>query len=260
MTDFQEGLIIAQAKDEWGDLYIVEEGNERSLYFTSDSPQSTMWIDSPFDLTIEYTQLLMASLLFIRKPVSVLLFGLGGGSIAKFLWKTFPHCEIHIVELRPKLVPIAQEYFHLPKSPRIHYHIDDAARFVHKRPFQLFDLIVIDLFTAEGMSPSLTDQDFFEGCERFLDPQGVVSWNVWQSTPMDILERTVLEMSAAFGKNIIYLPSQTEGNLTMIALPKKLEDYKLSQLKSKALNLSNKTHLNFPFLMRTYNNFKQKRN
>lgn len=256
MSDEAEGRVVARATDKWGSLYILDEGNERSLHFNSDSPQSSMWLDAPFDLTIEYTQLLMASLLFIPNPRSVLLFGLGGGSIAKFLWNTFPRCDIHTVDIRPILVDWAHEYFHLPKSPRIHTHVSDAVDFVSQQPLQLFDLIVIDLFTAEGMSEVLRQHNFFSLCERFLDKQGVVAWNVWQSTPPRILEQSIAEMSEAFGSDILFLPSRTEGNLTLIALPKALEEYSLSRLRSKALSLSDKTHLNFPFLMRSYNNFK----
>lgn len=247
---------IAQSSDEWGTLYITDVGNERSLHFNSDSPQSSMWLDAPFDLTIEYTQLLMASLLFIPNPKSALLFGLGGGSIAKFLWKIFPQCQIHTVELRPTLVDWAHDYFQLPRSPRIHHHIGDAVEFASQKPLQLFDLIIVDLFTEEGMSSKLIGHDFFAMCERFLDSHGVLAWNVWQSTPQDILEESIADMCAAFGKNIIFLPSKTEGNLTIIALPKPIEEFKVSALKAKALSLNNKSHLNFPFLMRTYNNFR----
>lgn len=256
MTESSPSHIVAETTDEWGSLYIADEGNERSLHFSSDSPQSSMWLDAPFDLTIEYTQLLMASLLFIPTPRSALLFGLGGGSIAKFLWKTFPQCDIHIVELRPKLVDWAHDYFHMPRSPRIQVHVCDALQFVAQKPLQLFDLIVVDLFTEEGMSRTLSGQEFFELCERFLDPHGVIAWNVWQSTPKEILEKSVSELCAAFGKNILTLPSKTEGNMTLIALPKALGEYRLSKLKARAELLNDKTHLNFPFLMRAYHNFK----
>lgn len=256
MTENTSAHTVATTSDEWGSMYIADEGNERSLHFNSDSPQSSMWLDAPFDLTIEYTQLLMASLLFIPKPRSALLFGLGGGSIAKFLWKTFPTCDIHAVEIRPQLVEWAHNYFHLPRCPRIQVHIDDAVKFASQKPSQLFDLIVIDLFTAEGMSEKLHGHNFFELCERFLDTHGVMAWNIWQSTPQAILEESIGDMCRAFGKNLIYLPSKTEGNMTIIALPKPLNEYKLSALKAKALSLNNKTHLNFPFLMRAYNNFK----
>lgn len=255
MTENHTLCQVAQAADEWGPLYIADEGNERSLHFSKDSPQSSMWLDAPFDLTIEYTQLLMASLLFMPSPRSALLFGLGGGSIAKFLWKTFPKCHIHAVEIRPTIVKWAHQYFHLPHSPRIHTHICDALQFAAQRPLHLFDLIVVDLFTADGMSPTLAGQGFFEQCQRFLDTQGVIAWNVWQSTPQPILEESIGDLCTAFGKNILALPSKTEGNLTLIALPKPKSEYRLSKIKARANALSHRTHLNFPFLLRTYKNF-----
>lgn len=256
MSEYTHSTLVSETTDEWGRLYIEDAGNERSLHFSSDSPQSSMWLDAPFDLTIEYTQLLMASLLFIPSPRSALLFGLGGASIPKFLWKTFPQCQIHAVEIRPTLVDWAHKYFQLPRSPRMHVHVDDAVNFVTKKPLQLFDLIIIDLFTAEGMSPSLKGHSFFTLCERFLETHGVVAWNVWQSTPKDVLEECMREFCTAFGNNIIFLPSKSEGNLTLIALPKALSEYQLSKIKAKAESLCKKTHLNFPFLLRTYNNFK----
>lgn len=256
MTQNSNLHVITETTDAWGNMYIADEGNERSLYFNGDSPQSSMWLDAPFDLTIEYTQLLMASLLFIPPPRAALLFGLGGGSVAKFLWNTFPDCEIHSVDIRPKLVEWAYDHFHVPRDPRIHMHIDDAIHFVEEEPQQTFDLIVVDLFTTEGMSSKLADHDFFAQCEKFLSPQGVLAWNVWQSAPKAFLERSIAEMSHAFGKNILLLPSRTEGNHTLIVLPKARNEYKLAGLRARAKSLTTQTRLNFTFLLHAYNNFK----
>lgn len=256
MKIIRNSRIVARAEDEWGPLYIADEGNERSLHFSSDSPQSSMWLDAPFDLTIEYTQLMMASLLFIPSPTSVLLFGLGGGSLAKFLWKIFPQCHIHVVELRPLLGEWAHEHFFLPRCPRIHLHMTDAIDFVKQKPLPFFDLIVIDLFTKEGMSSKLVGHHFFELSARLLNRDGVVAWNLWQNAPSHFLEEGRAELCTAYGSNIIPLPSKTEDNLTLIALPKPLESYKLSALRARAESLHNKSHLNFPFLMYANNNFR----
>lgn len=247
--------VIAEAQDEWGPLYITEEGNIRSLYFGSNSLQSSMWLDAPFDLVIEYTQLQMASLLFIRNPSASLLFGLGGGSIAKFLWETFPRAPIHIVEIRSQLVEWAHTHFNVPSCSRIQIHTEDAFAFVKQKPTRLFDLIVIDLFNKDGMSPQLEGQQFFQDCKRYLSEDGVITWNLWQSASAEFLNKSISDFCKAFGKNILYLPSKTEGNFTLIALPKPLEKYSIKDLKTRAINLNEITQLNFPFLMRAYNNF-----
>ena len=79
------GIVIHQSRDEHGTIEVVEDGAYRSLHFGSEPKQSSMELHNPIRLALTYTRAMTAALLFNDAPRSVLLIGLGGGSLAKFL-------------------------------------------------------------------------------------------------------------------------------------------------------------------------------
>jgi spermidine synthase len=57
---------------------------------------------------------MMGFLLFVRPPSRALLIGLGGGSLAKFIYHRLPETRIQAVEVNPRVVAIARQQFHVP--------------------------------------------------------------------------------------------------------------------------------------------------
>src|SRR5262245_14571019 len=72
------------------EVYITERFGVRSLHIGSDTIQSSMRLTRPIDLELSYTRSMMAFLLFRDPPARVLMIGLGGGSLAKFVYHRLP--------------------------------------------------------------------------------------------------------------------------------------------------------------------------
>ena len=64
---------------------VSEKDGIRSLHLGSDTVQSSMKVDDPYELVLSYTRAMMAFLLFHPRPEHVVMIGLGGGSMAKFV-------------------------------------------------------------------------------------------------------------------------------------------------------------------------------
>ena len=81
--DLRGNWRIRKASEDAETVYISEKFGVRTLHIGSDTVQSAMRIAAPNDLELSYTRSMMGFLLFNERPKSVLMIGLGGGSVAK---------------------------------------------------------------------------------------------------------------------------------------------------------------------------------
>ena len=208
-----EHIIYRNSGDE-GVIEIGQNQNTRSLYFGNDAKQSCMDIFQPNRLVLSYTQAMMASLLFQPQPHKILMVGLGGGSIAKFLLQHYPGCSIDIVEIRADVVKVAHTYFSLPEDNRIQIFVDDASRFLRNQDgrHQEYDLILIDAFNHDGVSASIKSFEFFQHCFYRLDAEGVVATNLWNNKN-DHAHEINQTMAHIFSNNVLNLPVPDRGNV-----------------------------------------------
>ena len=77
-----------------GAIEIVEEGGVRVLQIGGDAIQSAMRVDAPDRIELDYVQAMMAFLLFRPRPREVLMVGLGGGSMARFIHQRMPNVRV----------------------------------------------------------------------------------------------------------------------------------------------------------------------
>ena len=131
MKLYDDGTVVHQSQSDDGIIEVVDTGDIRSLHFGTFPRQSCMSIHTPHTLELSYTEAMMAALLFNGLPERVLVVGLGGGSLVKFLMHHFPDCQIDVVEYRQDVVKVAHGYFQVPEyDDRLSIHIGDGYRFV----------------------------------------------------------------------------------------------------------------------------------
>lgn len=181
MKNKHGGRLLFAEQDRYGPIEVIElQQKMRSLHFGNRTQQATMFLHDRNLLVHKYTQAMLLPLAW-RQPARVLILGLGGGSLAKFLLHHFPQLHIDAVELRPLVADIARHFFGLPKDdPRLHLHFGAAEDFLTAAEHSKhYDLILIDLFLTTG------DDDVSVGIEaqiqllqRLLNDGGNVSINV----------------------------------------------------------------------------------
>jgi spermidine synthase len=211
------GVVIHQDRDELGTLEVVEDGYQRSLHFGSEPKQSSMDLHNPLRLALTYTRAMMSALLFNPTPRKVLLLGLGGGSLAKFLLYHFPACRIDAVEYRARVHRLARDFFQLPDDPRLTLHFADAADFIRQADADYggYDLILVDAYTADGVAQGTSGLSFFEACRTRLTAEGVLAANLWSGDRIR-LDDIINDLGDAFDGRLLRLP--VEGKANVIAL------------------------------------------
>ena len=95
-------------------IEIVEEGGVRVLQIGGSAIQSAMRLDAPDRIELDYVRAMMAFLLFHPDPREVLMVGLGGGSMARFIHQRMPQTRVTVIEIDPGVVTVARKYFHFP--------------------------------------------------------------------------------------------------------------------------------------------------
>lgn len=259
-TSAEKGqTIICQGQDEFGPFSIVDRDDQRILQFGTPDPQSIMSLKDPYRLALEYTRLSMMALLFNPHPLSVLVLGLGGGSIPKFLWKHFPKCHFDIVERSKVVVDTCYEYFALPKSSRIKIHLKDAFDFIRNAENR-YDFIFVDLFQKEGISTLVSEPDFFKDCKKLLkNKNSIVIWNTWKSMAPERMLESLQHIKESFGENVLILPDNQKENYIVLGFSKEITDNDLYKTVQRARLLEEKTHLNFLDMLADRNFLKDSR-
>lgn len=180
-----------------------------SLSFASTLIQSCMRLDDPLDLVLDYTRAMMGFLLIEPAPRSILMIGLGGGSMLKYMHKHLPEADITTVEISQDVIDLRQDFHIPPDDARMRIIWADGARFVRQPP-QRYDVILVDGFSGEGLPPVLCSRSFYTHCRSALTPDGVLVANVQADTSLAREIRGRLEK--AFDKAVISVESDEGGN------------------------------------------------
>jgi spermidine synthase len=224
---------------------VVEDENIRALHFGTPGQQSEMSLQAPYALVSDYTRLMALSLLFQPKPKSILMLGLGGGTLPKFLWKAFPQCHIDLVERSALIVDVCHQYFGLPQSPFLHTHVIDALDFVHNTETR-YDLLFIDLFDGTGVPKWLGETPFLGVCRnRLKDKNSLLVWNLSAQTPESLMTQCLHQIAAAFGPHTLILPTRCGANYVFLGFPREREPLAPWEMARRASELQELT--GFPF-------------
>ena len=179
------GEIVFEATSPFGDVRVVERsGGVRELYL-GEGPrrQTAMRPEAPLDLQLPYTAVMLLAAGTLPDQARILVVGLGGGAMPRWLRIAVPNAQIAVVEISPAVVRAAREWFGFETDSLMTVHVEDAADFVARTPAQLFDLIILDAFDATGVPEALQSKTFFDHVHRILTPEGVVASNLHLGSP-----------------------------------------------------------------------------
>jgi len=195
---------------------VTETRGIRQLHLGTGAIQSAMRISRPWDLELAYTRAMMAFLLFNPEPGEVLMVGLGGGSLAKFMRKRRPETRMTAVEISTRVVAAARAHFFLPEDDgQLQVIVGDGAEYVPAHPGSA-DVILLDGFDAGCQAESLATLDFYRACGRALKPGGVLAVNLWGRDPDFVTWFS--RLVAAFDGRVAWLPVMGKSNVVAFAV------------------------------------------
>ena len=193
-----------------------------------------MFLYNPVLLMHKYTQAMLTSLCW-KTPEKVLVLGVGGGSIPKYLLHYYPAVEIEAVELRPEVIRIASEYFGLHEDQRLSIHHGLAQDFLNSTSHEsYYDLILVDLFlTAREKDISVDISEQLIQLDKLLSSEGILCMNVIGNNIEQFAGLN--EMCRTFG-NRLYAMAVDKSNIILLATNSQIpaeEDIEFTSIEKK---------------------------
>jgi spermidine synthase len=240
---FFQSWRIRKPEEDSESVYISEKYGVRALHIGSDTIQSAMRVTRPNALEISYTRSMMAFLLFNPDPHEVLMVGLGGGSLAKFIYHNLPQVRASAVEVNPRVVAVARQFFQVPADDeRFKIVIADGASFLSNAQLRA-DVIMVDGYDAESQVAALATQTFYRDCARALGDSGTLVVNLWGGDRS--FAGCVERIANAFDHRVACLPAGKPGNVVAIAFKKSPGQPPWKDLRARAQALETALGLEF---------------
>jgi spermidine synthase len=167
-------------------------------------------------------------------PGDALILGFGGGIIPKKL--SAKGFNIDVVEIDPITLEIAEKFFKYKKI-NTNFFFEDARTYVRKCK-KKYNLIIIDLFFADGIPEHLTTIEFYNDLKNCLYDDGILISNSITDFSNDLTLNTVLSTFNAVFKNLYYFYDKTYVDQSPI---------KVTNLYTLATNKGQLKNLNLKF-------------
>ena len=160
--------------------FVEEVDGVLNLRFDMATVQSALRLSDPIALELEYTRCMMRCLLFCAAPHSVLLIGMGGGSLAKYCHSTLPNADITVIEVNPHVMALRDRFLVPADSARFRVLQADGVDHVQTclRSGARHDFILLDAFHFDGAQETISSRAFFRSCRSLLNAHGVLVVNL----------------------------------------------------------------------------------
>jgi len=184
------------------EVLVYQDGNERCMCFTRDcriGRQTCMDLRRPERFVMNYPRMMMAALFAKPQPRSVLIIGLGGGTLPRAIAQTVPTAQIDVVEIDPAVIEVANKYFSFTPGKQTQVTEVDGRVFVKRalRMQRRYDLIMLDAFDHEYIPEHLLTEEFLREVQGLLEPGGVLAANTFSGSRL--YDHESVTYSAVFG-------------------------------------------------------------
>ncbi len=215
-------------------IELSEQDNVRSLHLGGSMIQSAMKLSAPNDLELAYTRYMMGFLLFHPDPKKILMIGLGGGSLAKFIFHNLPQTTIIAIEVNAQIITVAYNHFLLPDNPRLQVITAEGGEYLANYTEQT-DILMVDGFDDGCQVASLCQQDFYDLAYKVLTKNGVLVINLLSQ---DKGRRNYLQrIENSFDGHVVSMLSEVRGNQIVFAFKRNPGKLAWKALKNQAKEL-----------------------
>lgn len=214
----KDGQVILR-KTPFTTIRVAQGGGLRSLRFLpGNSLQSVYDTGNPRRLVLSYTRMAMLGLACVPRARNILVIGLGGGSMVKYLQQNLPEARIEAVELDPEVLRVAQEYFDVRPDPQLILICEDGRKYLESQA-QAYDLIFLDAYGPSEIPPALATLEFLQQVRLHLNQEGAVVANLWGLPENRKYLSMLRTFQEAFGE-IHILRARPSNNRIVLGLPR----------------------------------------
>ena len=219
-----------------------EKGIRYLLFSETGGYQSARKPGDTDHLELAYSRTMMVGLACVEEPKSILIVGLGAGSIPDFIHKRYPKTRIDCVDIDPDVIAVAKKFFGFKEDDNLKAHAADGRKFIEESR-ERYDMIFLDAYGNDYIPPPLTTKQFLEAVRKTLKPDGIVLGNVWSRYSNPLYDSMVRTYKAVFEQ--VYLVRVRErDNIIILAIPRKGKTTQ-EELSRRAAEVAKKRSLPF---------------
>jgi spermidine synthase len=241
------GDFVQLLHEDHGKPRVHEDGELRSLRFSSGAVHSSMRLSAPFELDLGYTRTMMGFLLVNAEPRHILMVGLGGGSLAKYCYRQFPQARITTLEISPDVIALRDQFLIPPDDERFRVVQADGCEYLARSDIQA-DVILLDGYDAEGLPDRLCSEAFYANCWQALSAPGVLVANLWRDGPNR--EVYLDRLRGIFDGRVWWSRPRDSSNLIVFAVKCARYYPQWSRLMSQAQALGERYRLDLPSVVK----------
>ena len=238
---------LARTRSPFNQILVIERENLREMWFQNDGQfylQTRIDLDRPGDLALIYTRLLLAPLLWNPNPTRILMIGLGGGVVPRFLSGVYPDLEIDVVEVDARVIELARRHFGFKENPRLKVFEDDGRAFV-KQHSGKYDMVFLDAFKGGSVPYHLKTVEFYREIAQSLKEEGILVTNLYgKSNTLKPRDRKTL--NEVFQQVSFFEDTERVATVCVAVLQDKGAD--LDTLRKYTSNLPEKVQRNLSWL------------
>ncbi len=194
---------IHEERSLYRNIVVYEDDGLRCMIFNkrfrTNIRQTCQKIGEPDTLVFNFTKMIAAALYVAPAPKDILIVGLGGGTLTATFAKLLPEARIDAVEVDKAVINVADRFFGVRGTERIHIHESDGRAFV-KRAIgkQTYDLIVLDAYDEDYIPEHMLTREFLAEIKRIMKPGAVLAANTFTNSALYDHESVTYE--AVFGR------------------------------------------------------------
>ncbi len=179
-----EWRVVFEKKSPFSKVSVREndQGLRQLVFDDAAAVQSAVNINRPDELILSYAKHEMTILPLVEKPQRILIVGLGGGSMPRFIHRLLPDVRVDNVEIDPVVVEAATKFFFFKEDERMKVHVGDGRKFIEDSKDK-YDIIYLDAFGPDFIPYSLATAEFLKSVKSHLADGGVVASNLWADEP-----------------------------------------------------------------------------
>lgn len=164
----------------YSQIVVETNGNVAEMQFQVGrraTRQTAVDLTDPLRLVIPYTRFMLVPAMVDAQPGQILLIGLGGGALNRFLRQAYPEATLTTVELDPAVRDAAVDHMGYSPDEKDRVVIEDGRAYLRKSP-QKWNWILVDAYKG-GMVPAhLKTREFYQLLKDHLEPGGAVALNL----------------------------------------------------------------------------------
>lgn len=207
-------MIRERIETEYNNIFIVQKGDFLSMTFRlkgENTRQSVLNLRDRGQLPLPHSHYQTLAAVHAGRLRTMLMVGLGGGSVSEYFLRHVPELHVTSVELDPGVVAAAKKYFGVEEHARHRIATGDGRVFLARNKAK-YDIVMIDAFRGGYVPFHLLTHEFYTLLASRLEPDGVAVLNLRAGT--QLFDSSMVTLRRTFKTVEVY---EWSGNAIVLA-------------------------------------------